>query len=708
MAQVEVNKTRGAPLDVRAVVGNLDDPKERLEALKLYYEDVRPLGDDNFVFKDKDGTYVLYNPEGFIQFQEDSFIPKVDVGDIASVGRDITSGVTGGISAGSALLTGQLGPQVALPEEAVTVPVAAALGSEAGGQAYDRIIDFIMNLKGGKTPKRRGVAGETIQAATNIAGEIVAPAGLSKVFDNRFTNYLSKKGNNFVRYVLGAGSGKTLKQTTKGVQSGRDLGLTMPTAGAATQSPFLLFVEQRTAQFPTGVGTFVKRIENFNDQLNNTFDDIVADYGPALKEGGEIGQQVKKFTENAGVRFKEKQEELYGAAYDLVPANEKTQLSNVLNLQNELNSKLANAPLALKKSLSDTMDRINDLMKDIETTGGYNLNTLREIRTNLRQDLGGFKGLIGVQPSGERYLQQLYKSLTDDMNGLVNSVGGEDALKALQKADRYTSVNMKNNVEPIINKILKMDADNQAFNFLIAGSKEGDQRLRQVLRQFEPEEQDILKSSLLNKMGFKQNEEEFSARVFLTNYNKLSNSGKNYLFGAPKSSHRAGLDKLIDVIENYNNMDAYKNFSKTGDMIGQIMTTAPLLGMFVDPARAGMALTTSVVGPFATAKLLTNDAFITWLTNSAPKMIKNPRSTSFHINRLLTIGAREDIQEHVLDYITALQESMPELLGSQAEASVPTGEEIGVTTPVESSAINSIISDIKPEAKDKILKSLAQ
>ena len=133
MAQVEVNKTRGAPLDVRAVVGNLDDPKERLEALKLYYEDVRPLGDDNFVFKDKDGTYVLYNPEGF------------DTGDIASVGRDITSGVTGGISAGSALLAGQVGPQVATPEEIYTVPTAAALGSEAGGQAYDRILDFIMN-----------------------------------------------------------------------------------------------------------------------------------------------------------------------------------------------------------------------------------------------------------------------------------------------------------------------------------------------------------------------------------------------------------------------------------------------------------------------------------------------------------------------------------------------------------------------------------
>ena len=90
-------------------------------------------------------------------------------------------------------------------------------------------------------------------------------------------------------------------------------------------------------------------------------------------------------------------------------------------------------------------------------------------------------------------------------------------------------------------------------------------------------------------------------------------------------------------------------------------------------------------------------------------MIKNPRSTSFHINRLLTIAGRdEEILEPVLDYVASLNEIIPTLMGGEAEASVPTGEEIGVTTPVESPAIDSIISDIKPEAKDKILKSLAQ
>ena len=678
MAQKEVNTSRGAPLDVRAVVGNLDDPKERLEALKLYYEDVRPLGDNNFIFKDKDGEYVLYNPKGF------------DTGDIASVGRDITSSIAGTIGGTMALVGGQLGPQVATPEELVTVPTSAALASEAGGQFYDRGVDAIMNLKGGKTPKREGIVGETIKAATNIGSEIVAPKVISS---------LPEWGGNFARWVLGIGSGRNLKETEKITKTAKNLGLNMPTAGSATQSPLLMFVEQRMAQFPTGVGTMVNRMEKFNTQLDDVFQKIVSDYGPALREGGEIGEVVKGYTKNAGIKFKETQEKLYDEAYDLVPTDQRTQLSNVLNLQAELKLKLAKAPQALKKSLSDTMTRIDDIMKDVKSTGGFDLNTLREIRTNLRQDLGGYKGLIGVQPSGERYLQKLYTTLTDDMNDLVKSVGGDDALKSLQKADKYTSINMKLNVEPVLNKILDMDADNQAFNFLMAGSKEGNQRFKQILRQFKPEEQDVVKSSILNRMGFKNNEEVFSPRTFLTNYNRLSNSGKNTLFGGSQTDQRKNLDKLVYIIENVNNLDAYKNFSRTGDLIAQGMTMAPLIGLSTGQlglAEGATAFASTTLGPYVSSKLFTNDKFIDWLANSAPKMITNPNSATYHLNRLLTIAGRdEEILEPVLDYITALKEMMPSLLGSEAEASeqiIP--EKTDVMPITEDNQTSSTIDDL--------------
>ena len=118
--------------------------------------------------------------------------------------------------------------------------------------------------------------------------------------------------------------------------------------------------------------------------------------------------------------------------------------------------------------------------------------------------------------------------------------------------------------------------------------------------------------------------------------------------------------------------------------------------------------TSALVTPFASAKLLTNEKFITWLTNSAPKMIKNPRSTSFHINRLLTIAGRdEEILEPVLDYVTSLNEIIPTLMGGGAEASVPTGEEMGVTTSMDSPTVSELIGDIDQETVQKIQRAVS-
>lgn len=159
MAKVQkLDTTSGAPLKVRAVVGNFDDPDRRLKALQEYYPDAVPYGDDNFIFTSEDGVPTVYNNE--------SWIP--DVGDFVSVGRDVTSMITGGLAGTSAFIGGQLGPQAFTPEELVTVPAAVALGGEAGGQLYDRVIDMFVPEVG-----RGGLVDQSKKAATNIAGEMV-------------------------------------------------------------------------------------------------------------------------------------------------------------------------------------------------------------------------------------------------------------------------------------------------------------------------------------------------------------------------------------------------------------------------------------------------------------------------------------------------------------------------------------------------------
>jgi hypothetical protein len=133
-----IDTSSGAPKKVRAIVGNFDDPTRRLEAIKQYFPDAvstagTPMGEDNFIYTNPDtGQKTLYNPKG------------LDMGDYVSVGRDIVSGVAGTVGGAAALVGGQLGPQVATPEEFVTVPAAAALASEGAGQLYDRAVDFFL------------------------------------------------------------------------------------------------------------------------------------------------------------------------------------------------------------------------------------------------------------------------------------------------------------------------------------------------------------------------------------------------------------------------------------------------------------------------------------------------------------------------------------------------------------------------------------
>jgi len=170
-----IDTTSGAPKKVRAIVGNFDDPDRRLEAIKQFYPDAvstagSPMGEDNFIYTNPStGQKTLYNPKG------------LDFGDVISVGRDIVSTISGGIGGTSALVAGQMGPQIATPEEAVTVPAAAALASEAGGQLYDRAVDAF--LPDPFSVSRGGPVEQTSKAATNVGMEIVGGKIAEKTID---------------------------------------------------------------------------------------------------------------------------------------------------------------------------------------------------------------------------------------------------------------------------------------------------------------------------------------------------------------------------------------------------------------------------------------------------------------------------------------------------------------------------------------------
>ena len=265
MAEIAIDRTTGAPINVRAVVASFSKPEDKLKALKQFYPDAEStdgtiLGDDNFVYTDpKTGLITLFNEtEGGL------FDSGITAGDVAEFGKEMAQTVGGMIGGTIATVGGQTGPQVFTPEEMITIPAGAAMGSEMAGQLYDVGMDLMLD----KPVPRGTVAERTIGSAENIMGEMVG----GKLFQN-FMGQVSEKGGNLIRKVLGSGAERR-EVGKKMVLDAQELGIKVPTAGVASGSPLLQFIEKRIEQFPTAKNQFAKNFEVFKRSLVEATENI--------------------------------------------------------------------------------------------------------------------------------------------------------------------------------------------------------------------------------------------------------------------------------------------------------------------------------------------------------------------------------------------------------------------------------------------------
>ena len=705
MAEIAIDRTTGAPINVRAVVASFSKPGDKLKALKQFYPDAEStdgtiLGDDNFVYTDpKTGLITLFNEtEGGL------FDSGITAGDVAEFGKEMAQTVGGMIGGTIATVGGQTGPQVFTPEEMITIPAGAAMGSEMAGQLYDVGMDLMLD----KPVPRGTVAERTIGSAENIMGEMVG----GKLFQN-FMGQVSEKGGNLIRKVLGSGAERR-EVGKKMVLDAQELGIKVPTAGVASGSPLLQFIEKRIEQFPTAKNQFAKNFDVFKRSLVEATENISKKYSQDSGISGEqIGGKIRGGIDKAKLKFREDQKKLYDKAFDLVPDGASGRLNNVIELRAELQKKIDSNPKAFAEYLNPTIKRIDALL---ENDGIMDLKIGRELRTALRltTDATGPGGLIGVTKPQNQYLISLYSALTKDLSQIAIDKGGEKAQKAIKIADAYTKNRMALDIEPVINKILKMDTDKKAFDFLVSGTKESGEQLNRVLRNLPEEERKYVRASMLNRLGYRKpgsiddgsTEEmldKFSTNSFLTNFSNLSKTSKDALFGKQGSQYRKDLDTIIDLMENFQSADQYTNFSRTGDAISNILAFAPFIpgGQMIlggDIASGGATMASGLIPPYLASKAVTNPDFIRWLVDAAPKMAKNPADVNFHLGRLMEIfSGDESMTEVALSYVNAL---VPTLVGNAEASNMRSGVLQEPQTPSE---IVQFARELKPETKESAI-----
>ena len=695
---ITIADQEGAPLDVRTIVSSYTKKEDQLKALKQYFPDAQStdgtaLGEGNFIYTDPDTKEMkFFNPEG------------LDLGDVLSFGREIVQTGGGMIGGTIATVAGQAGPQMFTPEEAITIPAGAALGSELASKGYDIAMDALIP----ETISRGDVVERTVGSAENVMGEMVG----GKLFQ-KFMGQVSEKGGNLIRKVLGSGAERR-EVGKKMVLDAQKLGVKVPTAGVASGSPLLQFIEKRIEQFPTAKGRFAENFDIFKRSLVEATENISKKYSKDSGISGEqIGGKIRGGIDKAKLKFRADQKQLYDKAFDLVPDGASGRLNEVIKLRAELQKKIQSNPKAFAPFINPALKQIDELL---ENDGIMDLKIGRELRTAIRltTDATGPGGLVGTTKPQAQYITLIYKALSDDLNQIVKDKGGAEAQKAIKIADAYTKNRMELDIEPVINKILKMDTDKKAFDFLVSGTKESGEQLNRVLRNLPPEERKYVQASMLNRLGYRKPGsidddsademlDNFSPNSFLTNFANLSKTSKDALFGKQGSQYRKDLDTIIDLMENFQSADQYTNFSRTGDAISNILAFAPFIpgGQMMlggDIAYGATTMASGLIPPYLASKAVTNPDFIRWLVDATPKMAKNPADVNFHLGRLMEIfSGDESMTEVALSYVNAL---VPTLVGSAEASNMKSGILQEPQTPSE---IVEFSKQLKPETKEKIL-----
>ena len=624
-----VDKSRGAPARVRALVGGAP-LQDRLANLKRFFPDAFAFGEDNFVFTDPEtGNPTLYNPEGF------------DVGDVASVGREVSEAVGGTLgatfgAAGGFVLGSPTGPGVALTTVEGGI-LGAGLGTAAGGSLFD----ITMNMLAGRIDTRN-----PLEATLDTAIDFLAGAGGQKAGE------VVQQG---VKAALGGG-----KAAAQGMAEAFARLRIDPPAGAVTGSRTLGTIEKSLESTPSATAIMQRQAEKVLEQTKAAADSLAAKFGP-LKTTAEAGATIKSAAVSAAERFGFKQEQVYQEAFDLVGAETRVAVPAVTELRHALTAELAGAPESLKSTLNPALNMVRQIQADA-AEGGVAFDALRQIRTNIGKDIAApqLSGSTGAQNEA---LKRIYGALTEDMSAAAKEAGPE-AAKKLAVADRFTRAWM-NTTNKTLQKIVKFETDERAFNFVMSSTKDGANQLARLQRNFTAEEWDTVAGTVLGRMGLARPTAQnvagdaFSVSTFLTNWNRITPEAKKVLFGGKRYKDLSpALDDLVNAVSSLKGVEKLTNTSNTSRNMIAWMTIQSLVGGSGGLAAGGGAQSVgagvlgALIAPNLTARLITSPAFVRWLITPVTKV----NGILPHLGRLVAIGEAEpDLREGIAQYVAAMR-----------------------------------------------------
>lgn len=405
---------------------------------------------------------------------------------------------------------------------------------------------------------------------------------------------------------------------------------TMPTVGQATQNARMQGAESLLSKTPGAAGYMRGAAERQADQVAQGMESIASRLAPAT-DPVKAGRTIERGISGAGGfmdRFKDESRQLYGKLDQVFPPNTpifahntETMLSRMTTPASRMqatssqfiDNKLAN----IRAALGDDLDW-NAIMGRGRTVP---YQGMKELRTRIGEKLADVGFGIGDNSIARADLRRLYAALSQDMKEAVSNI--PEAKSALNRANAYHAAGMSR-IEALSRVIDKNGGPEAVFNAATSGTKDGATTLRTVMQSLKPDEQKVLASTIVRRLGKatpgQQNAEgdQFSMSTFLTNWNKLSPQAKSNLFGRFGRGFSDDMDAVARMAANVRTgSKVFANPSGTATTGLQLGTA----GAFIMSALTGHPGTAGGIAAGAAsanlaARLMTNPAFVRFLKRS--------------------------------------------------------------------------------------------
>lgn len=580
---------REVPSSVRFEISGLDDPRDKLTALRKYYPDAEPAGDGNFVMTDPEsGGRMVYNVEGWMPSWGDfaEFAPE-------AVG--IAGSLVGGAGGGA---LGTLASPVA------GNIAGAVAGSGAGYSAGKNLAQSGINWLYGNEDTRDigdraldvvgdvgiGAAGEGIGRGVQFAARKALPV-LSRT---------AGKALDDLRYRAGYGAADDPVEAAAAFKAFDDVGA-QPTPGmiAGGERGLRESSEARIMGTPEQRG--LSRVEDqIATRRNDVLDGVSANGGMSRDASGQLIRESIEANRD-GLRAAS------NAAYDeldnLVGSNPVTGTATKKWLTDKTATVAGmgeSAKLNAGRIYGDALEQGKAIVADLDA--GASFNQIKEARTMINDIAWG-----SSNKTESTLMKELSESLTKDMAETAKAAG-EEVLKKWNAANtQYRAMLQRQGSDSLrqMDRDLNRESSAAIYNLVANGTKNNFAQANRILGQVrqgggENAVRDVTRS-VLDRVGV-DNAGQFTATRFAKDWDTMTPEAKSML--AKYSGNPDLLARMNELSAAYKQLAKYTNQKGTfaeSNARRLIKNIDRRIDSVSGPAMIASAMTGHVAAPVALA-----------------------------------------------------------------------------------------------------------